>query len=343
MSGMTEIDRHRRPGPRIEEVARLAGVSKSTVSRVINDEPYVSTKARDAVHEAITRLRYSPNQAARTLAGSRASAIALVVSEQGSRVLGDPFFAGVLRGVHAELAGRHVQLLLMLSQPQDHDDLVAYLSGGHVDGALLVSLHGDDPLPRRLHELGLPVVVGGRPLGEAPVPFVDSDNFTGGLEAARHLVSLDRSRIATVTGPRDMAAGQDRLSGWRRGLGEAQLPADLVAEADFTPESGALAMTELLDRAPDLDAVFVAADIIAVGALQVLHARGRRVPEDVAVVGFDDSLLASTATPPLTTVRQDVEQLGRTMTWRLLGELAGEDGLPPSLLLPTSLVRRASA
>ncbi|NKE57408.1 LacI family transcriptional regulator [Lentzea sp. PSKA42] len=343
MSGMTEIDRQRRPGPRIEEVARLAGVSKSTVSRVINREPYVSTKARDAVHEAITRLKYSPNQAARSLAGNKANAIALIISEQGSSVLGDPFFAGLLRGVHAELAGRHVQLLLMLSRPEDHDDLLAYLAGGHVDGALLVSMHGDDPLPRRLHEIGLPVVAGGRPLGASSVPFVDSDNFTGGLEAVRHLVSLGRGRIATVAGPRDMAAGVDRLSGWRRGLGEARLSADLVAEADFTPESGARAMTELLGRAPDLDAVFVAADIMALGVLQVLHASGRRIPEDVAVVGFDDSLLASTATPPLTTVRQDVEQLGRTMTWRLLGELAGEDGLPPSLLLPTSLVRRASA
>ncbi|MGW6932954.1 LacI family DNA-binding transcriptional regulator [Lentzea sp. NPDC054927] len=340
---MTEIDRQRRSGPRIEEVARLAGVSKSTVSRVINGEPYVSVKARDAVHEAIARLRYSPNQAARSLAGSKANAIALIISEAGSRVLGDPFFAGILRGVHAELAGRHTQLLLMLSRPEDHDDLVDYLGGGHVDGALLVSLHGDDPLPQRLHEIGIPVVVGGRPLGAASVPFVDSDNFTGGLEAARHLVSLGRGRIATVAGPRDMAAGLDRLSGWRRGLGEAKLAADLVAEADFTPESGARAMTELLTRAPDLDAVFAAADIIALGVLQVLHASGKRIPQDVAVVGFDDSLLASTATPALTTVRQDVEQLGRTMTWRLLGELAGEDGLPPSLLLPTSLVRRASA
>ncbi|WP_425434723.1 LacI family DNA-binding transcriptional regulator [Lentzea xinjiangensis] len=340
---MTEIDRQRRPGPRIEEVARLAGVSKSTVSRVINGEQYVSAKARDAVHTAITHLRYSPNQAARSLAGSKANAIALIVSEQGSRVLGDPFFAGMLRGVHAELAGRHVQLLLVLSQPRDHDDLLSYLASGHADGALLVSLHGDDPLPRRLHEIGLPVVACGRPLGASAVPFVDSDNFTGGLDAVRHLVSLGRTRIATVTGPRDMAAGIDRLSGWRRGLAEAELPDDLVAEADFTPESGARAMTELLDRAPDVDAVFVAADITAVGVLQVLHARGKQVPEDVAVVGFDDSLLASTATPPLTTVRQDIEQLGRTMTWRLLGELAGETGLPPSLLLPTSLVRRASA
>lgn len=341
---MTEGTRNRRPVARIEEVARVAGVSKSTVSRVINSEQYVSAKARAAVHEAISSLGYSPNQAARSLAGNKANAIALVVSEQGGRVLGDPFFAGVLRGVHAELAGRRIQLVLLISRPEDdHGDLIAYLSGGHVDGALLVSLHGDDPLLSMLHEIQLPVVVGGRPLGSTSAAFVDSDNFNGGMVATRHLASLGRRRIATITGPRDMAAGLDRLSGWRRVLGELRLPADLAVEADFTPESGARAMDELLGRAPDLDAVFVAADIMALGALQVLHARGKRVPQDVAVVGFDDSVLAATSVPPLTTVRQDVEQLGRTMTWRLLGELAGEEGLPPSVLLPTSLVSRATA
>jgi len=339
---MTETAK-RRPGPRIEEVARVAGVSKSTVSRVINDEQYVSAKAREAVHAAIAQLGYSPNQAARTLAGHRANAIALVVSEPTGRVLSDPFFAGVLRGVHAELAGRHTQLLLMMSQPSDTGDLVAYLSSGHVDGALLVSMHADDPLVPMLHEIGLPVVAGGRPLGATTVPFVDSDNFSGGLEAARHLASLGRKRIATVAGPKDMAVGADRLSGFRRGLSEAKIATDLVEHGDFTPESGSRAMAQLLDQAPDLDAVFVAADIMALGALQVLHARGRRIPEDVAVIGFDDSVFAATATPPLTTIRQDIEELGRTMTWRLLAELAGEDGLPPSLLLPTSLVRRSSA
>jgi DNA-binding LacI/PurR family transcriptional regulator len=338
---MTETAK-RRPGPRIEEVARVAGVSKSTVSRVINDEQYVSAKAREAVHAAIAELGYSPNQAARALAGNRANAIALVVSEPTGRVLSDPFFAGVLRGIHAELAGRHMQLLLMMSQPSDTSDLVTYLSSGHVDGALLVSLHGDDPLVPMLAEIGLPVVSGGRPLGTT-VPFVDADNFTGALEAARHLVSLGRKRIGTVAGPKDMAVGADRLSGFRRGLGEAKIATDLVVHGDFTPESGARAMEQLLQKAPDLDAVFVAADIMALGALQVLHAQGKRVPEDIAVIGFDDSVFATTATPPLTTIRQDVEELGRTMTWRLLAELAGEAGLPPSLLLPTSLIKRASA
>jgi DNA-binding LacI/PurR family transcriptional regulator len=338
---MTETAK-RRPGPRIEEVARVAGVSKSTVSRVINDEQYVSAKAREAVHAAIAELGYAPNQAARALAGNRANAIALVVSEPSGRVLSDPFFAGVLRGVHAELTGRHMQLLLMMSQPSDTSDLVAYLSSGHVDGALLVSLHGEDPLVPMLAEIGLPVVSGGRPLGATSVPFVDSDNFTGGLEAARHLLSLGRRKIGTVAGPKDMAVGADRLSGFRRGLSEAKT-AGTVVHADFTPESGAQAMEQLLRKAPDLDAVFVAADIMALGALQVLHAHGKRIPDDVAVIGFDDSVFASTASPPLTTIRQDVEELGRTMTWRLLAELNGEDGLPPSLLLPTTLIKRVSA
>ncbi|GGU43867.1 LacI family DNA-binding transcriptional regulator [Lentzea flava] len=333
----------RRPGPRIVEVARAAGVSKSTVSRVINGSTYVSDRARQAVHLAIERLGYSPNHAARTLAGSKANAIALVVSEQGSRVLADPFFAGVLRGVHTELAGRRIQLLVMMSRQEDNDDLVAYLSGGHVDGALVLSLHGDDPLPRSLQARGMPVVVGGRPLVADDVPFVDADNFTGALQATRHLVSLGRRRIATIAGPRDMAVGMDRLSGWRRGVEEARRSADLLVHSDFTPDSGALAMEELLSRAPDLDAVFVAADIMALGALRVLRAGGRKVPEDVAVVGFDDSVLAATAVPPLTTVRQETETLGRTMTWRLLAELAGTEGLPPSVLLPTSMVFRASA
>ncbi len=321
----------------------MAGVSKSTVSRVLNEKEHVSDSTREAVRRAIDRLGYSPNHAARTLAGSKANAIALVVSEQGSRVLADPFFAGVLRGVHAELAGCGIQLLLTMSQPENSHDLVAYLSRGHVDGALVLNLHGDDPLPQSLREAGLPVVIGGRPLFTEQVPFVDADNFSGALQATRHLVSLGRRRIATIAGPADMTVSLDRLSGWLRGLEEARLPADLVAHGDFTPDSGALAMEKLLSMAPNLDAVFVAADIMALGALQVLRSIGSRIPQDVAVVGFDNSMLAATAVPPLTTVRQDIEHLGRTMTWRLLAELSGTENLPPSVLLPTSMVFRDSA
>ncbi|MDX8035276.1 LacI family DNA-binding transcriptional regulator [Lentzea sp. BCCO 10_0856] len=323
----------RRPG--IDEVAALAGVSKSTVSRVLNGAPHVSTRTREAVRRAVIQLGYAPNQAARSLAGHRANAIALVVSETTGRVLADPFVAGVMRGVHAELAGRRTQLVLMMSRP---GDVGSYLTGGHVDGALVISMHGHDPLLSLLHDNGLPVVAGGRPLAGGPVPYVDSDNFTGAVDATRHLISLGCGRIATIAGPTDMAVGLDRLSGWRRAMSGRRT--DLVAHGDFTAQGGASAMTSLLTREPELDAVFVAADIMALGALQVLNAHGRRVPEDVAVVGFDDSV---PAVPPLTTVRQDVERFGRMLMWRLLAEIEGEEGLPPSVLLPTSLVLRTSA
>jgi DNA-binding LacI/PurR family transcriptional regulator len=323
------------PRSGIDEVARLAGVSRSTVSRVLNGAPHVSARAREAVRQAVIKLDYTPNQAARSLAGHRAHAIALVVSEPSGRVLTDPFFAGMMRGVHAELAGRRTQLVLMMSQP---GDVGSYLTGGHVDGALVVSLHGHDPLLSVLHDNGLPVVAGGRPLAGGPVPYVDSDNFTGAQEATQHLISLGCERIATIAGPTDMTVGLDRLSGWRRAMSGRRT--DLVAHSDFTPEGGASAMRTLLRQDPELDAVFVAADIMALGALQELHAAGRRVPEDVAVVGFDDSVPAM---PPLTTVRQDVERFGRMLTWRLLAEIEGEEGLPPSVLLPTSLVLRTSA
>ena len=328
----------------LEEVARAAGVSRSTVSRVINDLPGVSKRAREAVAVAISSLRYVPNQAARNLVTRRTDSIAVVVSEKGDQVFGDPFFAGVLRGVSAGLGTSAKQLVLLMSQGEsDRDTLENYLCSGHVDGAIVVSLHGNDLLPRRLVDAGLPVVLVGRPLAGGSVPYVDSDNLTGGLIAARHLLSLGRSRIATIAGPDDMAVGIDRLIGWRRALGDAKRPTNAVVHSHFSIDAGARAMADLLTHHPETDAVFAAADIIAVGAMRYLRSRGIRVPEDIAIVGFDDSVLATMATPPLTTVRQPVEELGRTTTWRLLAQLAGERHLPPSILLPTELILRSSA
>ncbi len=338
---MTPTDE--RAAPTLEEVARVAGVSRSTVSRVINDLPGVSGRARVAVEAAITELRYTPNQAARNLVTRRTNSIALVVSEHGDRVSGDPFFANVLRGVSAGMAGGKRQLVLLMGQSGNDRTLEDYLRGGHVDGAVVVSLHGSDPLPQRLVDAGLPVVLVGRPLAAGSVPYVDSDNFTGALAATRHLIGLGRRAVATIAGPDDMAAGIDRLAGWRRAVAEAGRPTAPVRHSDFSADGGAAAMADLLDAHPEVDAVFAAADIIAVGALRTLAERGRRVPEDVALVGFDDSVLATTTVPQLTTVRQSVEELGRTTTWRLLAQLAGEDDLPPSVLLPTELVVRASA
>ncbi|GAA3038864.1 LacI family DNA-binding transcriptional regulator [Actinokineospora globicatena] len=326
--------------PTLEAVARVAGVSRSTVSRVINNLPGVSKRAKLAVDTAIAELRYVPNQAARNLVTRRTNSIALVVSERGDRVFSDPFFAKILRGVYAGMTGSRRQLVLLMDQ-EDREDgaLESYLCGGHVDGAVVVSLHRGDPLPARLVEAGLPVVLVGRPLSGIKVPYVDSDNFTGAAAAARHLITTGRRVLATIAGPQDMAAGVDRLAGWQACVPE---PAERVAYSDFSVEGGARAMAELLAKFPDIDAVFAAADIIAVGALRTLAEHGKRVPDDIALVGFDDSVLATTTAPQLTTVRQDVEELGRTTTWHLLAQLAGDEPLPPSVLLPTELVERSS-
>lgn len=334
--------------PTLEEVAKVAGVSRATASRAVNGLPYVSTVAKAAVEQAVRRLGYRANPVARSLATRRTGSVALVVSESETFVLSDPFFARVMRGISGGLAASDLQLSLVMAKEQrDEGGSPRYLRDGRVDGVLLVSLHGVDALPGHVAATGLPLVLCGRPLtrSDAPyagIPYVDADNFNGACVAARHLAATGRRRIATIAGPRDMAVGVDRLSGWRRGMASSGLPADAVEHGDFTMESGEAAMGRLLGTYPDIDGVFVASDLMAVGAMRVLHAEGKAIPGDVAVVGFDGSDVAATAVPPLTTIRQPIEELGRTMAWRLLAQLAGDPDLPPSILLPTELVERAS-
>jgi DNA-binding LacI/PurR family transcriptional regulator len=332
--------------PTLEQVAALAGVSRATVSRVVNGSPKVSPVVRAQVERAVAKLGYVPNRAARSLVTRRADSVALVVSEPHARFFSEPFFAGVVRGASAVLAETGVQLLLLIAQNlPDRERLERYVVGGHVDGVLLASLHGDDPLPGTLERAGVPAVLVGRPAGTAPASYVDADNRGGARKAVGHLVALGRRRIATIAGPPDMAVGQDRLDGYRDALAAAELDGagDLVETGDFTDEGGAAAMDRLLGRpGPPVDAVFAASDLMAAGALRALHAAGRRVPDDVAVVGFEDSAVARYAHPPLTTVRQPIEELGRQATRLLLARVAGEPA-GMHLILDVDLVLRASA
>lgn len=331
--------------PTLEDVARQSGVSRSTVSRVINSEPRVSAQVVERVREVIAELDYVPNQAARQLVTHRTDAIAVVASPPEGRLFLDPFFDCLLRGVRRQLAERGAQaVLLFLEEPDDYPRVADYLGGGHVDGAVLFSLRPGDLLHEMIDRLDIPAVFGGRPRlrdgrtrhGHA---YVDGDNRGGARQAVQHLVSLGRTRIATITGPYDQEnSAADRLAGYRDVLPDA--PPHLVEKADYSQEGGADAMAALLDRCPGLDAVFVASDFMAAGALRTLRERGRRVPEDVAVVGFDDlTSIAESTEPPLTTVHQDVEEMGRLMARLLL-----EDGpRAPSVVVPTRLVRRRSA
>ncbi|MEV4572346.1 LacI family DNA-binding transcriptional regulator [Nonomuraea jabiensis] len=329
--------------PTLEAVAARAGVGRGTVSRVINGSPNVSSKAREAVELAIRELGYVPNRAARALVTRRTDAVALVVSESQLRVFDDPFFAGTIRGIGSALSETGLQLILAMARTtEEYDRLEQYLTGQHVDGVLLLSLHGADPLPERLEEMGVPTVLGGRPVGLDPYSYVDMDNRAGARQAVKHLLGLGRTRIATIAGHQDMGVGVDRLAGYRDALLPAGLP-ELVVYGDFSEESGSAAMTQLLASHPDLDAVFAASDPMALGAMRVLKAAGRAIPEDVAVIGFDDSKAALHADPPLTTVHQPTEQMGRQMAQLLVARINGEELRQPVVILDTHLVRRQSA
>ncbi|MEW9529352.1 LacI family DNA-binding transcriptional regulator [Microbispora sp. NPDC049125] len=336
-------DRRSGGRPTLEAVAARAGVGRGTVSRVINGSPKVSDRARDAVLLAIQELGYVPNRAARTLVTNRTDTIALVVSESEQRFFDEPYFAGLIRGIGSALSETGLQLILTMAQNRlEHDALEHYLTGQHVDGVLLTSVHGADPLPGRLEEMGVPTVLGGRPVGLNPYSYVDMDNRAGARQAVKYLLSKGRTRIATIAGPQDMGVGVDRLAGYRDALLATGM-SERVVYGDFSEESGSAAMRELLARHPDLDAVFTASDPMALGALRVLKEQGRSVPGEVAVIGFEDSKVALHTDPPLTSVHQPTEAMGRQMVQLLIARINGEPLEQPVVILDTHLVIRASA
>lgn len=329
----------------LDEVAALAGVSRATVSRVLNDSPSVSRKSRGRVERAIAELGYVPNRAARSLRTRRTELIALVFYEPEARVTSDPVLGGMIRGIGSALASTEFQpVLLMISNQAQHQRVERYLLGGHVDGALLVSMHGDDPLTHKLVQAGIPAVLSGRPMGPTPISYVGADNRGGAREAVAYLLEQGRQRIATIAGPQEMCAGVDRLDGYHDALRSAgrTVEGSLVELGDFTDEGGEQAMRRLLARDTGLDAVFAANDLMAVGALRALKASGRRIPDDVALVGFDDSVAARHCDPQLTTIRQPIEEQGRQMVQLLLAKIAGDvSGM--GVILETGLVVRQSA
>ncbi|MEV4620107.1 LacI family DNA-binding transcriptional regulator [Asanoa sp. NPDC049573] len=336
--------------PTLDAVAARAGVGRGTVSRVVNGSPQVSPEARAAVQAAIAELGYVPNRAARALVTQRTDSVALVVSESEERVFTEPFFAAIVRGVSSGLLDTSMQLWLAMAQsPAERERIEHHLTNQHIDGVLLLSLHDADPLPTLLEQRGLPAVLGGRPArmlqpDAQEAYYVDVDNAGGARQAVEYLFGRGRRTIATIAGPQDMGVGATRLSGYREAVAAlgARVDEKLIAYGDFSEASGTAAMRELLADNPDLDAVFAASDLMAYGALRALQEAGRRVPEDVAVVGFDDAQIARQSNPPLTTVHQPIEEMGREMARLLVARIRREDP-NPHVLLDTSLVERESA
>jgi DNA-binding LacI/PurR family transcriptional regulator len=331
-----------RVAPTIEEVAAAAGVSRSTVSRVVNGSTAVSPAALEAVRRAIAELNYVPNRAARSLASRATMAIALVVPEDTTRFFGDPFFASVVSGINTRLSRSEYVLNLIIASDDPGDKTSAYVRSGAVDGAIVVSHHTSDTFIDRIANV-VPVVYGGRPVRERERDYyVDVDNVAGGREATEYLIGRGFRRIATIAGPVTMPAGVDRLVGFRDALAAAGLGAVAEEDGNFTADGGSAAMQRILDAGVEFDALFVASDLMARGALAALGRAGIRVPEDVAIVGFDDSPVARTVNPQLTTMRQPSREQGERMADMLLSILSG--GAPDRVtILPTELIVRDSA
>lgn len=328
--------------PTIEDVAGLAGVSRGTVSRVLNGGRNVSPAALTAVRRAISRSGYVVNHHARSLATQRSGSVAFIVTEPQERLFEDPNLGILLRGCSQALAAYDMPLLLSVAGTDaDRIRVARFVAAGHVDGVLLISTHTGDPVMDALAGHDVPMVVCGEPLGhEGQIAHVAADDRGGARQMVGYLRSLGRRRIGTVTGPMDMPGGPQRLAGYRDAMGADAAP-ELIAQGDYLEASGMTATEELLRRVPDLDALFVASDLMAHGAMRALARAGRRVPGDVAVGGFDDSPAAMTTDPPLTTIRQPWRRISTEMIRLLLSRIGGDP--PAAVILPTELVRRGTA
>jgi DNA-binding LacI/PurR family transcriptional regulator len=327
----------------METVAALAGVSAATVSRVLNGSARVSPPVRAAVQSAVEYLGYVPNKAARSLVTRRSDSVALVVREPLEFGVTDPYLSKMIVASSQSAVRTGRQLVVLIAQDDEAHDCVAdHVKACHIDGVVLSSVHADDPLPQQLHRAGIPLVICGRPAPHLHgFCSVDVDNLRGGRMATRRLLETGRRTIATITGPTDMTVCLDRLQGFRETLYEAGRTPEFVAHGDFTRQSGERAMRDLLQREPGLDGVFVASDLMALGAIRVLRSAGRRIPEDVAVVGFDDIELSQHTDPPLTTVRQPVAEQAAMLMDCLVHQIVDGTPVGPRILAPDLVVRQS--
>jgi LacI family transcriptional regulator len=327
----------------LEEIARLAGVSRSTVSRVVNDHPSVRPAVRERVRRIIAETGFQPNAAARSLASQRSYMLGLVIPRTVHTVFTDPYFPQLTQGI-AQACNEHDYTLSLFIESDDVKLFPRLNRTGLMDGVVVQASTVDDRLIPKLLAAGLPLVVAGRPSQVEGVSYVDVDNVQGSYSAVAHLARLGHTRLATITGPLNTAVGTDRLAGYRRVLAECGLPEDpaLVETGDFTEPSGYDAMRRLLSQPQPPTAVFAASDVMARGAIRALEEAGRRVPGDVAVAGFDDLPPATMTRPWLTTVRQPIRQMGIRAIEVLLDVIANGREPARRFIFDTELVVRES-
>lgn len=330
----------------LEEVAKLAGVSRSTVSRVINTHPSVSGSTRAKVEAAIEESGYRPHAVARSLATNRTHILGMMIPEAVSKLFTDPYFPLMLRGATEACNKSSYQLILSLftASTDSSNWLDRAIHSGYLDGVVAANTSLDDMLIPGLLSSSIPFITVGRH-PDSRVNYVDVDNVAGAGMAAEYLIRLGHERIGMITGPLDMTPARDRLDGFRAVMGAHRLPTpeQLTAEGDFTEAGGRAGMLNLMAEHPT--AVFAASDSMAIGAIKAIRSYDLRVPEDISVVGFDDIPSAVSTEPELTTVRQPIEQLGQLAVEVLITLIEGGtgNGRPTQrIVLPTELIIRRS-
>ncbi|MEW5961832.1 MAG: LacI family DNA-binding transcriptional regulator [Chloroflexota bacterium] len=328
----------------LEEIAKLAGVSRSTASRVVNDHVSVNPAVRARVQQIIQETGYHPDPAARSLAGRRSGIIGLVVPRAVQFLFTDPYYPRLMQGISRACNDNDYILSLFLFHTADDEQKIAgrVLRNQLVDGIIVSALPIDDPLVGQLLAHKVPFVMVGRPSDPAAVNFVDVDNVSGAYSAVSHLIRLGYRRLAAITCPLNTMVGQHRRQGYLNALADRGLPLDpaLIAPGDFTEQGGYLAMQRLIPLRPE--AVFVASDTMALGARRALRQAGLAVPGDVALVGYDDLPAAAVADPPLTTVRQPIRRLGAQAVENLLDVLKNGSQPPRQVVMTTELIIRQS-
>ena len=328
----------------LEDIAKLVGVSRSTVSRVVNNHPNVSTDVRMRVVEVIQSTGYQPNVAARSLASQRSWMIGLVLPQNVSAIFTDPYFPHLIQGI-AQACNQHDYTLglFLLSAEEDEKKIFPRVSRkGMLDGVIVQAGRHGEPIVGRLIDSAIPLVVIGRPFQPKNVSYIDIDNVNAAYNGVNHLIRLGYLRIGTIAGPLESTVGIDRKEGYLRALAEQgrKIDPSLIVEGDFTESGGYHAMTELLDYKPD--AIFAASDIMAVGAMRAVREAGLSVPDDIAFLGFDDLSLPNSPDPPLTTIRQPVLQFSISAVEILIDLIENGVEPPRRVIMTTDLIIRES-
>lgn len=329
----------------LEEIGKLAGVSRSHVSRVINNQPDVSDDVRKRVQEIIQQTGYIPNPAARSLAAHRSGILGLIIPQSVASVFGDPYFSRLTQGITQACYEHHYMLSLFLFNTKEDERLILPHITQHtfLDGVIVQATTDADPVIPHLHKSSMPFLVIGRLNQMEPdINYIDIDNVSGAYQAVSHLIKLGYRRIAHVAGKLENRPALDRKAGYEQALREHNLPVekDLIVEGYFTEDGGYSSGMRLLQHKPD--AIFVASDMMAFGVVRAIKESGLVVPNDIAVVGFDDLPPSRHSNPKLTTVRQPILRFGASAVEVLIDIILNSNEQTRQKLYGTELIIRDS-